>query len=254
MYFKTQKLTVGYNKTPVIKDIEIEINKGEIITLIGSNGAGKSTILKSIAGQLSKIAGTVYLDEKDISEFSGKELSEKMAVLFTDKINGEMKTCEEVVSAGRYPYTGHFGILSNKDKEAVEETMKIVGIEDLKDCDFMKLSDGQKQRVLLAKALCQEPEILLLDEPTSYLDIKYKLDFLSVLEKMKKEKQLTVIMSMHELDLAAKVSDKILCLKGEYADRYGKPEEIFKDEYISTLFGIDEKLNEYAKEKGIDLF
>ena len=253
-FFKTEKLSVGYDNKPIVKDIEIGINKGEILSIIGPNGAGKSTVLKSIAKQLEKIGGAVYLDEKEISVYTGNELAKKMSVLFTDRIKGDLMSVAEVVSAGRYPYTGHFGVLSAKDKEIVDNTMKTVGIYDLKDLDFNKISDGQKQRVLLAKVLCQEPGIIILDEPTSFLDIRYKLEFLSVLERMKKEKNISVIMSVHELDLARNISDKVLCLKGEYADKFGTPDEIFTREYICELFEIDERINSFSNEKGIDIF
>ncbi len=250
-FFKTNKLSVGYDGKAIVKDVEIGINKGEIISIIGPNGAGKSTVLKSIAKQFEIIEGSVFLDSKDLKEYSGSELSKKMSVLFTERVKGELMTCEEVVAAGRYPFTGRFGVLSDKDREIVLKTMKTVGIEELKDCDFTKISDGQKQRVLLAKVLCQEPEILILDEPTSFLDIRYKLEFFSVLERMKKENNLTVILSMHELDLARLISDKVLCLKGEYADRFASTDEIFDNEYISKLFDINDSLGEYASQKGI---
>ena len=137
---------------------------------------------------------------------SGNELSQNMAVVLTEKLRTEMMTCEEVVATGRYPYTGKFGILSDTDRQAVAEAMEPVHVTTLKNKDFSKISDGQRQRVMLARAICQEPEIIILDEPTSYLDIKYKLDFLSILQEMRKKKELTVVMSLHELELAAKVS------------------------------------------------
>ncbi len=253
-YFSTKELVVGYDNKPLIKNIDIGVNKGEILSIIGPNGAGKSTVLKSIAKQLESISGCIYLDSKDMQNISSSELSKKMAVLFTDRIKGEMMSCEEVVAAGRYPYTGRFGILSENDKKIVEETMKTVGIYDLKDSDYSKISDGQKQRVLLAKVLCQEPQIILLDEPTSFLDIRYKLEFFSVIEKMKKEKNLTVIMSLHELELAKSISDKVLCLKGEYVDRFGTVSEIFDRDYICELFGINDSLGSFALDKNIGLF
>ena len=253
-YFSTKELVVGYDNKPLIKDIEIGLKKGEILSIIGPNGAGKSTVLKSIAKQLNTISGFVYLNEKDLNTVSGSDLSKEMAVLFTDRIKGEMMSCEEVVAAGRYPYTGRFGVLSADDKKIVEDTMKTVGIYDLKDADFSKISDGQKQRVLLAKVLTQEPEIILLDEPTSFLDIRYKLEFFSVIEKMKNEKNLTVIMSMHELELDKSISDKVICLKGEYVDRFGEASEIFNRDYICELFGIDESISSFALDKKIELF
>ena len=237
-YFKTAQMSVGYQGKPLIREIEIGLQKGEILTLIGPNGAGKSTVLKSIAKQLALISGVVYLDKKEISKMSGTELSQKMAVVFTEKLKTELMTCEDVVATGRYPYTGRFGMLSKADYAIVEEAMELVHITEIKNQDFTKISDGQKQRVMLARAICQEPEIIILDEPTSFLDVKYKLEFLSILQEMRMKKGLTVIMSLHELELAERVSDKILCIKGEYVEKYGTPKDVFKSGYITQLFGI----------------
>lgn len=237
-YFFAERVSVGYQKKPLIENIEIRLKKGEILTLIGPNGAGKSTILKSIAGQLKLMGGTVFLDKQNLIRIPGKELPQKMAVVLTDKIRTEMMTCEDVVATGRYPYTGRFGILSQNDYTVVEEAMELVHVTEIKNQDFTEISDGQRQRVMLARAVCQQPEIIILDEPTSYLDVKYKLEFLSVLQEMQRKKGLTVIMSLHELELAERISDKILCINGKYPDRFGSPEEIFKAGYISRLFGI----------------
>lgn len=251
---RCENLTIGYNKKPLIKDINIAVKRGEIVTLIGPNGAGKSTLLKSLSRQLEPIEGSVYLDDKKLSEMSGSDLSKKVAILFTDRIKGEMMNCYDVVATGRYPYTGYFGVLGTKDREIIEHTMKLVKVDDLCEKDFKKISDGQRQRIMLARALCQEPEIVLLDEPTSFLDIRHKLEFLSILEKMKEDKKLTVIMSVHELDIAEKISDRVLCLKGDKADRFDKPEEIFTDDYIRELYDVNEEVNNYSKEKDIRLF
>lgn len=237
-YFLTKQMSVGYHKQPLIKDIEISLKKGEILTLIGPNGAGKSTVLKSIARQLEIINGVVYLGKDNMTQMLGTELSRKMAVVLTDKLKAELMTCEDVVATGRYPYTGRFGILSKEDWAITKEAMELVHVTEIKDKDFTQISDGQRQRVMLARAICQEPEIIILDEPTSYLDVKYKLEFLSILQEMRREKGLTVIMSLHELELAARISDKILCVNGEYVDRLGKPEEIFVPGYIAGLFSI----------------
>lgn len=237
-YFSTRKLSVGYEGRPLIKDIDISVKKGEILTLIGPNGAGKSTILKSIAGQLQLLGGAVYLDEKSLAGMRREEVAKEMSVVFTHKLKTELMTCEDVVATGRYPYTRRFGVLSGGDWKVVREAMELVHVSELAGEDFHKISDGQKQRVMLARAICQEPEILILDEPTSYLDIKYKLEFLSLLLKLRKQKGITVIMSLHELELAAKVSDRILCVKGEYIDKFGTPGEIFHADYISSLFDI----------------
>ncbi|MDE7424273.1 MAG: ABC transporter ATP-binding protein [Lachnospiraceae bacterium] len=232
-------MTIGYQNIPIIRDIEIAIKRGEIFTLIGPNGAGKTTMIKSIVGQLKLLDGTIYLNKESMEELSGKELAKKMAVVLTDQVKTELFTCEDMVATGRYPYTGRFGILTKKDLQYVEEAMECVHVSELKDRDFREISDGQKQRVMLARAICQKPEILILDEPTSYLDIRYKLDFMSALQQMTRKENITVILSLHELDLAERISDKIMCVRGEYVERVGTPEEIFQKDYIRSLYGIE---------------
>lgn len=256
-YFYTKKMCVGYNGSPLIKEITIALKRGEILTLIGPNGAGKSTILKSIAGQLSLLGGKVCLNEKDLSQQKAGELAKKMSVVFTQRVKAELKSCRDVVATGRYPYTGWFGRMSGEDDRIVDEAMEAVHITDISDRDFDRISDGQKQRVMLARAICQEPEVIILDEPTSYLDIRYKLEFLKILQEMRVSKRLTVIMSLHELELAKIVSDKVLCLKGEYVLKYGTPEEVFTSDFIEQLFDIreadfqaDEKLLSYIRQVG----
>lgn len=237
-YFRTEALTVGYHGVPLIRDIEIGLKRGEILTLIGPNGAGKTTILKSIIRQLALVGGTVYLDGRKMQELNGKELASRMSVVLTERVRPELMTCEDVVATGRYPYTGTFGLLSEEDHRIVRESMELVHIEELADRDFLRISDGQKQRVMLARAICQEPDIIVLDEPTSFLDIKYKLEFLSIIQRMSRERNLSVIMSLHELDLAGRISDKIVCVKGDRVDRFGTPEEIFTHGYIPSLYGM----------------
>ncbi len=234
----TEHMTVGYDGKPLIRDIEIRLKKGEILTLIGPNGAGKSTILKSMIRQLKPVAGTVYLDGEMMHKMSGKEVARRLAVVMTDRIRPEMMTCEDLVATGRYPYTGALGILSAEDHKKVLDAMKTVHALEFKDRDFTAVSDGQRQRVLLARAICQEPEIIVLDEPTSFLDIKHKLELLSILKRMVKERQTAVLMSLHELDLAQKVSDCVICVKGDHIQKYGDPEEFFSSDYIHELYDI----------------
>ena len=205
-YFKMDDMAVGYQGKTLIHDINIGIDKGEIVTLIGPNGSGKSTILKSITKQLKLIGGKVFFDDTSLQEMSYKELSSNMAVVLTERIKTELMTCHEIVATGRYPYTGRLGILTPEDEQIVDEAMKAVHAEDLGNRDFNAISDGQKQRVLLARAICQEPEIIVLDEPTSFLDVRYKLELLAILERMARKKHITVIMSLHEIDLAQTVN------------------------------------------------
>ncbi len=171
-YFRMEQFSAGYQGKPVLQGVTVGVNRGEILTLIGPNGAGKSTLLKSIARQLPPLGGRVFLENQELAGLSGRELAQRMAVVFTDKLYTEMMPCEEVVASGRYPYTGRFGLLSGEDWDIVEKSMEMTCVSELRGRDYNKISDGQKQRVLLARALCQQPEIILLDEPTSYLDIR----------------------------------------------------------------------------------
>lgn len=237
-FFYTDQLTVGYDGQPLIKNIEIKLNRGKMLTLIGPNGAGKSTILKSITRQLKAISGAVYLEQKLMGKMTNKEVAQKLSVVLTERMRPELMTCQDVVATGRYPYTGTLGILSKEDKEKVYQSMKLVHAWDLRDRDFTAISGGQRQRILLARAICQEPEIIILDEPTSFLDIRHKLELLAILKNMVLEKDVSVIMSLHELDLAQKISDFVICVNGEYIEKYGTPEEIFTSEYIRHLYGI----------------
>ena len=191
MYFETQKLSVGYHRRPLIEDIDIGIWQGGILCLIGPNGSGKSTILRSITRHLTKLGGVVAIGGRDLDGMSDKELARHVSVVLTDRIEPELMTCWEVVAAGRYPYTNHFGKLSREDQRIVEDSMARVNALELREQRFTELSDGQKQRVLLARALCQQPEVIVLDEPTSYLDIRHKIELLDILREMTASPTLT---------------------------------------------------------------
>ena len=233
------RLSVGYNGKALIEDITLSLAPGEILTLIGPNGAGKTTILKSITRHLAAIAGVVAVDGCDIRKMNGKDVSQKMAVVLTERVRPELMTCRELVSAGRYPYTGSFGLLTEKDKEIVANALEMVHAAEIAERDVSEISDGQRQRVLLARAICQEPEIIVLDEPTSYLDVRHKVELLEILRDMAKRQNITVVMSLHEIDLAEKVSDKIVCVKGDRIAGYGTPDEIFTDENIANLYDME---------------
>lgn len=238
-YLKTEELAVGYDGKTLIRDIQLCLKEGEILVLIGPNGAGKSTILKSLLRQLALINGSVLIQEEDMAHMKAADLARKMAAVQTGRTDSEFLTVEDVVAAGRYPYTGAFGLLSEEDRKKIKEAMEKVQITELAERDFGRISDGQRQRVLLARALCQEPELLILDEPTSFLDIRYKLEFLSILQKLAREKKLSVILSLHELDLAQRIADRVICLKGDRIAASGSAEEVFREGFIEELFGIE---------------
>lgn len=237
---KTEKLTVGYGSHVVIKDISFVIEQGQILALIGPNGSGKSTILKSLIRQLKILGGIVYFDGSSMKNLREHEIAQKMSIVMTERIHPELMSCRDVVATGRYPYTGRFGILSEEDWQKVDQTMELVHADEVANQDFLKISDGQKQRVMLARAICQEPQILVLDEPTSYLDMRYKLELLENIRKLAIERHIAVIMSLHELDLVSKVSDYVACVDGDAIGKYGTPEEVFQGDYIQRLYGVAE--------------
>ena len=242
-YCEAKNLAVGYTKA-LLENITLGVERGQILTLIGPNGAGKSTLLKTLAGQLAAQGGAVLLDGAELSTLSGNAKARKMALMLPRTRRTELTTCFELAAAGRYPYTGRLGVLSAEDKAQVHAALKLVGAEALADRDFNKISDGQRQRVLLARAICQQPELILLDEPTSFLDIKGKVELLGILKQLAREQNMAVLLSLHELDLAQKISDKVVCVSPERVSGVLTPEQAFTKENISRLYQLTE--DQYA--------
>ena len=237
---KTESLAAGYGKQIVADGLTFRIRRGEILSLIGPNGAGKSTVLKTIAAQLPAISGKIAICGIPTAEISRSQLAQKMSVLLTERLRTERMSCLDVAATGRYPYTGIFGVLSEQDWNTVRHAMQLTGCEQLADADFSQISDGQRQCVMLARAIAQEPEILLLDEPTSFLDISHKMQIMSMIRKLAREQQIGVIVSLHELELAQKYADQVLCIHNGKAERCGPPETIFDGDYIASLYGMQD--------------
>ncbi|HBF6273463.1 TPA: ABC transporter ATP-binding protein [Clostridioides difficile] len=238
---KTNNLSVGYNNNVVISNINVEVKDGEILCLLGSNGAGKTTLLRSLSKLISPIKGEIYLNGVNISCISRKALSKKMALVLTNRLLGDLMTVQDIVNIGRYPYTGFFGNLSKKDLIMVDEALESVDALHLKKRYFDELSDGEKQKVLVARALVQEPEIIILDEPTTHLDIKHRLELINILKKLSKEKSISVILSLHEIDIALKSCDKVALIKNNKVIAYGQPEDVVDEDIINSLYELDDK-------------
>lgn len=249
MNLETKNLSVGYGRKSLIENINISVEKGEILTIIGPNGAGKSTILKSITRQLKTISGEVYIDSEQLKKIKALSLAKRVAFVSTDKIHQDMISCEEVVSLGRYPHTGRLGHLSGEDKEKVYHALRLVDAYDIRYQDYMKISDGQKQKVRIAMAVCQEPDMIVLDEPTSFLDIKHKIEVLEILKGMA-DRGVSVIMSLHELELVKLVADKVVCVDDKNIVRYGNCEEIFSGSFIDELYHVDRNKGSFNSELG----
>ena len=234
-------LSVGYDGNAIIKDINHLIKKGEIVTLIGPNGAGKSTILKTVSRQLQPVSGAVYVSGRELGGFDQAELAKVMSLLLTERIDPEYMTGRDIIETGRYPYTGKMGIFSERDHAVVDNVIELLGIRELADRLFRKLSDGQKQRILIGRALAQEPEILILDEPMSYLDIRHKLELIEILKKLRSEKNITIVMSLHEFELARVIADKVICVKEDGIGMAGTPEEVLQPDVLKELYGITDE-------------
>ncbi len=238
---ETRHLAMGYDKTPLAQEIELKLAPGQILTLIGPNGAGKSTLLKTLAGQLAPLGGAVLLDGQDLARYTGTARAQKMALMLPHTRPTELTTCFEFAAAGRIPYTGRLGILSPADRQIVAGALERVGAGALADRDFNCISDGQRQRILLARALCQQPQLILLDEPTSFLDVKGKIELLSILQKLAHEEGLGVIVSLHELDMAQKISDAVVCVAPRAVSGVMTPDAAFAPENIRQLYDLTEE-------------
>ena len=235
---RAENLSAGYGKKEVLRDLAFQVRPGEITALVGPNGAGKSTLLKTVARQLEPLRGTVYLGETDWRTVREKDAARRMSVILTERPKAELMTCFDVAAMGRYPYTGSLGLLTEEDRRKVLETMELVGVKELRDLEISRVSDGQRQLVMLARAICQEPEVLVMDEPTSYLDIRHKIAFLTVLRSLVQERRIAVLVSLHELELAERAADTVICVREGRADRIGRPADVLTEDYIETLYGM----------------
>ena len=236
---EARALAAGYRGRAVVEQVSFSLERGQILALVGPNGAGKSTLLKTLTGQLPPVSGQVLLEGRPLSSFSRLEQARRMAVLLTERVHPEMMTGFDVAAMGRYPYTGRFGILEKEDRKRVREALERVNASDLAGCGFSEMSDGQRQRILLARALCQEPEVLALDEPTSFLDLRHKADLLGTLVREAREKGTAVVLSLHEIDLAEKVADLVLWVRDGQAGPPDKPERVLTDAFVERLYGLE---------------
>ncbi|HBF40127.1 MAG TPA: cobalamin/Fe3+-siderophore ABC transporter ATP-binding protein [Firmicutes bacterium] len=234
----TDQLAIGYSRKIIIDNINLEALKGQIVCLLGPNGSGKTTMLRTLSGLLAPVKGTVYLNDKDLNGYKGTDLSKNIAVLLTEKVPGLYMTVFEMVAMGRYPYTDYAHRLTSKDTAKVWEALERVNGVDLAEKNFLELSDGERQKALLARALTQEPELLVLDEPTSFLDIRHKYEIIEVFNRLAQEKKTTIILSVHDIELAVRCCDIAILLKENQIVGYGPPEKLLTETSIRDLYGL----------------
>ena len=216
MQITLSHLSVGYKVGhTVVSDINLTLQSGQLACLIGENGVGKSTLLKTLTGFLPKLEGSLLLDGKDISEFSQRALARQISIVLTQKPEVQNLTVEEIVGLGRSPYTGFFGKLHVNDQQIVDESITAVGIQKLKNRMIQTLSDGERQKVMIAKALAQQTPVIFLDEPTAFLDFSSKVETFQLLQRMAHEMGKLVLLSTHDLELAVRFSDTLLQVNGD---------------------------------------
>ena len=239
--FRISDLSAGYDKKVVVEGVDLEVRAGDVVALIGPNGSGKSTILKTITRHLAPLAGAVELDGREISRWKTAEFARNLAVMLTDRTQTELLTCRDVVEAGRHPYTGRMGTLTPDDHNRVDEAMKTAQVEELAERDFMQISDGQRQRVMLARAIAQDPRVLVLDEPMVGLDPQSVREFKDIM-RMHADAGNIVFFSTHVLDMAEKICDRIgiinkgkLIMAGDLDEiKAAKGDESLEDIFLSV--------------------
>lgn len=236
---KVKGLTCGYDRRFLLRDISFKVKKGEFLGIIGPNGSGKTTLLRAITKVLRPEKGEIILDEKDINHYGFKELAQKIAVV-SQYVNsfGLNLTVREYVFLGRIPFRSRFQMLETKqDKEIINQSLAITGILNLAQRPIVEMSGGERQCVIIARALAQEPQLLLLDEPTTHLDIGHQVKILDLIKRLNKERHLTVIIILHDLNLASEYCERLLLLKDGRIYRIGSPEEVLTYSIIEEVYG-----------------
>lgn len=232
-------MTIGYRKKKgqksIISNIDLHIEKGKFVALLGKNGAGKSTLLRTISNVQKKLTGEIYINQKEITSFSQQELATLLSVVLTERLPESQLTVFEIVALGRQPYTNWLDRLSENDTHKVLDALELTNVIHLKDRPFYTLSDGQLQRVLIARALAQDTEVIILDEPTAHLDIHHTYKIFSLLQSLVKKTQKTVIISTHEVNLALKLADTFVLIVNEQLYS-GSASELIQQNTFSSLF------------------
>ncbi|RKQ32710.1 ABC transporter ATP-binding protein [Oceanobacillus halophilus] len=229
-------LTLAYGENLIIDDVDLVIPNGEITVLIGANGCGKSTLLRSLARLMKPKEGNIVLNGQDIAKMKTKEVAKKLAILPQSPITPEGLTVNELVNQGRHPYRGFTKKWSKEDDEAVYKALELTNLLPLKDRLVDSLSGGQRQRAWIALTLAQETEIILLDEPTTYLDMTHQIDVLDLLFELNEKDGRTIVMVLHDLNLASRYAQNIVAVKDKKIFAQGKPEDIITSELVHEVF------------------
>lgn len=240
--FRIENLTAGYEKVNIFQDLNVSIPKGKITTIIGPNGCGKSTLLKTIGRILKKEHGDIYLQEQNMQSMSTKEIAQKLAILSQSPSAPFQLKVEELISYGRYPHRKNVNRLSKKDQEMIEWAMEVTQTTEFRNRELAQLSGGQRQRVWLAMALAQETDILLLDEPTTYLDMAHQLEVLHIVRDLNEKHGCTIVMVLHDINHAARFSHELIAMRSGEIIQCGSPLEIITPSVLKEVFQIEAKI------------
>lgn len=247
--FAGEDLVIGYSTAdePVIDEETIAFPPGEVTALIGPNGSGKSTLLNGLANQLTPAAGTVLLDGRNIQELGTKDFARRLGLLSQENTSPESISVEDLVMHGRYPHRGFFESVSDQDRAAVEAAMDLAGIAHLRDREVGSLSGGQKQLAWVAMVLAQETDVLLLDEPTTFLDLHHQLEVMEIIETLRDESDITVILVLHDIEQAARYADHMVALDDGEIYARGVPTEVVTEDLLADVFGIEATVDVSAR-------
>ena len=242
---KTKSLSIGYDNKTVVSDINVTLNEGDIIALVGPNGAGKSTLFKTFSTHIKPLGGKIELFGKDLMSYSPKERAKLLGIVLTERPDDMFLKVFDVVAAGRYPYTGMFGKLNENDEKEIKESLELVGVNNLINRVFNTLSDGEKQKVMIAKAIAQNTPVIMLDEPTAFLDYPSKIELFSLLKKLAKEQKKAILFSSHDLELLLRYTDNLWIMAKDKPFAAGHSSELLKNCVIKNYFDLKDTDNQY---------
>ncbi|MDY3052631.1 MAG: ABC transporter ATP-binding protein [Ndongobacter sp.] len=236
---ETRRLAVGYDGAIIVPEFDVTLERGRMTSIIGANGCGKSTVLKAVGRIIPSAGGAVIINGRAISEMKSRDIAREVSILpQTPQAPGSL-TCTELVSYGRFPYQTGLGRLTSEDRRIVRWALEVTNMARFADREIAYLSGGQRQRVWIAMALAQQTGIILLDEPTTYLDLCHQLEVLELLKTLNEQQNATIVMVLHDLNLASRYSDYLLAMQEGRVFSYGTPEEVFTEEMLKSCFGID---------------
>ena len=234
-----QNLETGYKDKTVLSDINLSFAPGTFTSLLGPNGAGKTTLLRTLSRHLAPVQGEIFVLGKNLADISAMALARTMAVVLTEQVAPPLFTVFEFTALGRYPHTDFLGRLGPQDRHAVIQALSAVHADDLAHRPFADLSDGERQKVLVARALAQQPRLLLLDEPTIHLDLKHRVEVMAILRDLCRSQNMAVVASLHDVDVAAKVSDQVALIKNGTLSAYGPPESVLTGPAVADLYDFN---------------